>query len=116
MSEFIEYLKEVFQEFGEIGARRMFGGYGIYHDELMFGLVADDVLYLKTDDESVQLFRDRNLTPFEFVKDGKPMKMSYYLAPEEVFDDPDVAKVWAELAHAAARRSGKGKKTRKGKA
>lgn len=105
MSEFVDYLMEVFQRFGEVRARRMFGGYGVYHEDLMFGLVADDVLYLKADDQSAKLFEDKALGPFEYVKNGKSMKMSYYMAPEEIFDDPDVAKVWAQHAYEAALRS-----------
>jgi len=44
MSEYVEYLKEVLELFGPITARKMFGGYGIYHNGLMFALVADDTL------------------------------------------------------------------------
>lgn len=115
MSEFVEYLQEVFELFGPIRARRMFGGYGIYHNDFMFGLVADDVLYLKADDESVQSFRDRGLGQFQYVNKGKTIGMSYYLAPEEIFDDPDEARVWALRAYEAAVRSRKapgGKKTK----
>ena len=106
MSEFVDYLTEVFETFGAVRSRRMFGGYGIYYDDRMFGLVAADVLYLKADAESVPLFEARGLAPFEYIKDGKAMKMSYYQAPEEIFDDPDVAREWAELAYAASLRSG----------
>lgn len=116
MSEFVEYLREVFQQFGEVRAKRMFGGYGVYHDDLMFGLVADDVLYLKADDQSAKLFEDKALGPFEYVKNGKSMQMSYYMAPEEIFDDPDVANVWAHHAYEAALRSRKPAKRGKSKA
>jgi DNA transformation protein and related proteins len=116
MSEFVEYLAEVFQDFGAIRSRRMFGGYGIYHGDLMFGLVADDVLYLKVDAESVTRFEDMGLEPFEYVKNGKPMNMSYYMAPEAIFDDPDVAKEWAQLAYEAALRARKPAKGAKRKA
>lgn len=47
MSEFVDNLDEVFALFGAVRAKRMFGGYGLYHDNLVFGLVADEVLYLK---------------------------------------------------------------------
>ena len=107
MSEFVDYLTEVFQQFGAIRTRRMFGGYGVYHEGLMFGLVADDVLYLKTDNQSAKLFNEKGLQQFEYVKNGKPMKMSYYTAPEEIFDDPEVARVWARHAYEAALRSKK---------
>ncbi len=57
MSEFVDYLKEVFEQFGQIRARKMFGGYGIYHDGVMFGLVADDTLYLKADENTAPYFK-----------------------------------------------------------
>jgi DNA transformation protein and related proteins len=81
MSEFIAFLHEVFQDFGAISSRKMFGGYGIYHDGLMIGLVADDTLYLKADSTTKGHFTDKKLTPFEYDKGDKKVQMSYYLAP-----------------------------------
>ncbi len=102
--------------FGPVQARRMFGGYGIYHEGLMFALVADDVLYLKADEASIPAFAEQGLRPFEYEKNGKRMKMSYYMAPEEIFDDPDQAREWAVRAFEAALRGKKPKaKTRKKK-
>lgn len=110
MSEFVDYLIEIFAGFGDVRSRRMFGGNGLFHNDLMIGLIADDVLYLKTDKESARFFSDRGLGPFEYTKNGKTMKMSYFLAPEEIFDDPDEANRWAALAYEAAVRSKKPKK------
>lgn len=56
MSEFAENLKEVFVLFGPVQLRRMFGGHGVFHEGLMFALVADDVLYQKADGKSSKLF------------------------------------------------------------
>lgn len=109
MNEFTDNLKEVFALFGPVQAPRMFGGYGIYHDGLMFALVADDVLYLKADAKSVSAFADKGLGPFEYEKNGKVVKMSYYLAPEAIFDDPEQAREWAVMAFDAALRSRKPK-------
>ncbi len=105
MSEFIEYLKEVFEPFGSVQARRMFGGYGIYHDGLMFGLVTDETLYLKTDASTVEYFAEKDLTPFEYHRAGKVIKMSYYQAPEEVLEDSQAACLWANRAYEAALRA-----------
>lgn len=110
MSEFVEHLHSVFAEFGPITVRRMFGGYGLYHEGLMFALVADDVLYLKADQKSTADFIERNLAPFRYDKNGKQVQMSYYLAPEEIYDDVNVAKAWANRAFEAALRSSKPKK------
>jgi DNA transformation protein len=88
----------------------MFGGHGIYHDGLMFGLVADDELYLKTDKDNLAIFEQQGSTPFEFNAKGKMVKMSYYRAPEEIYDDPTEALKWANLAYEAALRGRKKKK------
>ena len=110
MSQFVENLHEVFAAFGAVTARRMFGGYGVFHEGLMFGLVADDVLYLKVDDTSVGAFQRLGLTPFVYEQAGKRSAMSYYLAPEAVFDDPQEARRWAVVAFEAAQRSKRPKK------
>ena len=107
MSEFIEHLHEVFEKFGPIHARRMFGGYGIYHGDLMFALVADDELYLKADKQSANWFEALGLKQFEYDKKGKMITMSYYAAPEEIFGDRDSAWEWANRAYQAALRSGR---------
>ena len=110
MSDYIEYLKEVFSEFGPVQPRRMFGGYGIFYKGLMFGLVADESLYLKVDETISSFFTDRELEQFSYEKQGKAFKMSYYMTPEEIFDDPEEAKIWADRSYAAAVRSSKPKK------
>ncbi len=107
MSEFIEFLREQFAEFGEVQSKRMFGGHGIYYHELMIGLVADDTLYLKIDGETEALFLAAGSQPFMYNKAGKLVKMSYYEAPAETLEDPDEMKHWAKLAWDAACRSKK---------
>ena len=110
MSEFVEYLHEVFIEFGPIRNRKMFGGHGIYHYDLMFGLVFEDELFLKTDKENVALFEELGLDAFEFKAKDKLIKMSYYRAPEEIYDDPEFAQKWANIAYDAALRTNSKKK------
>ncbi|MBA3965848.1 MAG: TfoX/Sxy family protein [Nitrospirales bacterium] len=105
MSEYVEFLKEVFEQFGPIHPRRMFGGYGLFHEGLMFGLVADDVLYLKGDETLSPFFVERELEQFSYEKNGKSFKMSYSMAPEEIFDDPVEAKSWAVRSYEAAVRA-----------
>ncbi|MEK6550295.1 MAG: TfoX/Sxy family protein [Pseudomonadota bacterium] len=115
MSGFVEYLQEVFELFGPIRARKMFGGYGIYHSGLMFALVDDDTLYLKADAENARTFEERGLRQFEYVRNGKVMKMSYYLAPDELLDDREQAAAWARRSYEAALRSPSAKRKPKRK-
>lgn len=107
MSEYIKFLEEVFEQFGPIHPRRMFGGHGLFHKGLMFGLVADDVLYLKADETLATFFEERGLDQFQYDKRGKIIKMSFYMAPEEIFDDPVEAKGWAVRSYEAAARANK---------
>ena len=105
MSQFVEYLHEVFERIGPIGIRKMFGGYGIYRNELMFGLVAEDTLYLKADAVNAGFFEKEGLGQFGYSKDGRTIKMSYYEAPDGIMDDREQAAIWARRSIDAALRS-----------
>ncbi|MDE0286250.1 MAG: TfoX/Sxy family protein [Gammaproteobacteria bacterium] len=103
--EFISYLVELLAPFGNVRAKRMFGGYGIFKDELMFGLVADETFYLKADGVNRTDFEARGLERFVYYKKGKPMYLSYYQAPEEALDNSEDMLAWAEKSFAAAVRA-----------
>ena len=96
--EYVEHLLESLQSTGPARAKPMFGGYGIYMDDLMFALVADGVLYFKTGDNNRADYVERNLKPFCYERAGKQITMSYHEAPAEVFDDMDAMKHWANRA------------------
>ena len=64
--EFVSYVVELMQSVGSVHAKGMFGGHGIYLEGLMFGLVAESVLYLKADKETETEFKDRGLEAFTY--------------------------------------------------
>lgn len=105
MSESVHYLGEVFEQFGEIRARKMFGGHGIYHGDVMFALVADDLLYLKADDSIATYFEAEGLSQFEYDEGDKIVKMSYFRAPDDIYDDPEQAALWARRSFEVAFRA-----------
>ena len=107
MSAFVDSLPDLFYGLGTIRVKRMFGGQGVYADEVFFAIVDDGVLYLKADEITAAHFEERGSSRFEFVKDGKVQRMSYYQAPEEVLEDPDEALRWGRMAIEAALRSAK---------
>jgi DNA transformation protein len=104
-SEFVDFVLESLRPLGGVSARRMFGGHGIYRDGVMFALVADDQLYLKVDDGNRAAYDAQGLQPFTYTGKGRPIRMSYYEAPSEGFDDPEILGDWAREAYAAALRA-----------
>ena len=104
--EFISYVLDQLSDFGEVAWRRMFGGVGLYHDGLMFALIANDVLYLKADDENRGDYEEAGSLPFRPYPD-KQTVMSYYEVPIDVSEDRDELSSWAEKAFGAARRAKK---------
>ena len=100
------------QSIGPVHAKSMFGAHGIYLESLMFALVADGVLYLKSDKETEKEFKARGLEAFTYNKKGKEYKMSYYQAPEEALEDSEEMNAWANKAYGVALRAAS-KKQRK---
>jgi DNA transformation protein len=103
-SEFIEHLLELLHPIGHIDSRRMFGGYGLFYHGLMFALVSDDVLYLKTDVQTSATFEKQKLKAFSYNRNGKPVSLSYHEAPGETLEDSEKMCQWALNAIAAAKR------------
>ncbi len=100
---------------GPVRARSMFGGGGIFLDDLMFALIAWNRLYFKVDDETKPGFAAAGGEPFVYQGKQRPVEMSYWALPDETLDDPEALIEWAELALQAARRA-RTKKARKRKA
>lgn len=109
MTDLIEFLPDLFHGLGTIRVKRMFGGHGVYVDELFFAIVDEGVLYLKADEISAPHFRERGLPQFAYVKQGEVSTMGYFQAPDEVLEDPDEALKWGRLARDAALRAGRRK-------
>ena len=108
---YVEFLTEQFEPVGDITSRAMFGGYCLYCDGTVFGLVMGNVLYLKADEQNRARFEDRGLRRFRPFKD-RDESMSYYEAPAEIFEDPEAMKEWVGGATAAGRRASQSRQPR----
>lgn len=103
--EFTEYVMELFGPFGTVGARRMFGGYGVYLDGLMFAIVSEDTLYLKADEMNRVEFEQAGCEVFGYARKGRRATLNFFRAPEEAMDSPALMLPWARTAYAAALRA-----------
>jgi DNA transformation protein len=111
-NNFVEFVLESLQSLRGVSARRMFGGWGIYKDSVMFALIASDTLYFKVDAGNRQAYEAADLPYFTYTDKGKPIRMPYCEAPSEGFDDPEILCAWARDAFAAAVRARKAKRGR----
>ena len=95
--EFLNYVLDQLSGWGGVSVRRMFGGAGLYREGNMFGLIADDVVYLKVDESNRKWFVKAGSAPFNPYPDKvKPTIMSYYTVPPEVLEDRDAFAQWAQ--------------------
>lgn len=101
--EFRDYIIDLFAEFGVVTIKLMFGGAGIYHKDRMFGLIADDRIYLKVNEETRPAFEAAGSKPFLFEnKNGEVLAMSYWEVPPRLLDDTEDLARWARRAYDVA--------------
>jgi DNA transformation protein len=102
---FAEFLKEQLAPLGRVTMRRMFGKTGVFCDGLMFGMVTDNTLYFRVDDHNRETFKEAaSFPPLNYSKKGSTIDLSFWRAPERLFDEPDELVAWARIALAAAGR------------
>ncbi|MEK7453224.1 MAG: TfoX/Sxy family protein [Patescibacteria group bacterium] len=89
-NEFVAYLvEELLSPLGGVTARAMFGGFGIYKDGAIVGIVVDDELYLKVDETNKAEYEKMGSKPFSYKKnDGKNVAMSYWNISSEIIENP----------------------------
>jgi DNA transformation protein len=103
--ELLAHAAELLEPAGSVRTRRMFGGYGLYVDDLFIAIVAGDRLYLKTDDETRPAFAGAGGACFSFESRGKLQATSYWTVPAEAMESPAEMLPWARRAMAAAVRA-----------
>ena len=92
-------------------ARAMFGGVGLYTEDVFFGILAADELFFKVGDTNRREYETAGSSPFKPYAD-RAMTMPYYNVPLVVLEDAVMLGEWAERAVAVAR-TAKPTKTKK---
>jgi DNA transformation protein len=110
---FVQKVLALLTPHGDIRARAMFGGYGLYLDGMIFAIIVKDRLYFKTDAETRPRFVRTGSKPFSYLRAGeKAVSMSYYEAPPRTMNSARAIMPWMELATIAARGAVKEKKAK----
>jgi DNA transformation protein len=102
---FRAFVLEQLEELGAVSARSMFGGVGLYHEDVFFGIIAADILYLKVDARSRADYEALGMRAFSPYPE-RSGSMQYYEVPLAVLESPIELAVWARRAVAAASDAG----------
>lgn len=109
---FKDYVLDQLRGLGRVEARAMFGGHGLYHAGIFFGVVYGGRLYLKTDEATRQGYVQLGMGPFQ--PNEKQTLWSYYEVPADILEDDEALTLWAEQACQVARAAGEAEDTLEG--
>ncbi|MDE1938977.1 MAG: TfoX/Sxy family protein [Alphaproteobacteria bacterium] len=98
---------DLFASYGNVYAKRMFGGHGLFAGDAMLGFVSDDLIYLKTNEDTRAAFLAEGCKPFVYRKrsTGEEVALSYYQIPERLYDEPEEFADWVRRAQTVAENS-----------
>jgi DNA transformation protein and related proteins len=94
---FRSFVLDQLEEVGDVTARSMFGGVGLYFNGVFFGIIARDTLYLRVGDANRADYVRAKMKPFTPYP-GRAGSMRYYAVPVAVLESaPELAR-WARKA------------------
>src|SRR5487761_1752553 len=88
--ESVAYVVDLLRRSSAVEVRRMFSGYGLFRDGLMFGIVIRDVVHFKTDEENRGDYETAGMAPFQYQRGRKRVALGYHAVPAEALDDGDM--------------------------
>ena len=107
-SAFADYIvADLLSGVNDVRARSMFGGHGLYQDEVFFAIIVDEELYFKVDDSNRRDYESAESQPFTYEVSGrkKPVVMSYWKVPADILEDRDSLAEWANQSIAVAKKA-----------
>lgn len=104
-TEFANFLRDQLPSLGDVAMRRMFGKTGVCCEGVMFGMVTENALYFRVDSQNRATLKEAESFPtLNYVKGGQTIDLSFWRAPDRLFDEPEELIAWARAALAAAHR------------
>lgn len=102
MKDFHDYVMlDVLGHIEGITSKAMFGGYGLYLDGVIFGIITDvDELRFKADETTKAKYEALGGKQFVYTghKSKKETKMPYWQVPETIMEDREEIRRWVEEA------------------
>ncbi len=92
-NEFLEFVLDQLSAI-TVTHKKMFGGAGLYRNGKIFGLIADETVFLKVNDSNKKQYIDQGCIQFKPFP-HKKMLMPYYEIPPSVLEDSESLCEWA---------------------
>lgn len=97
-SSLANYVTEQLTFLGPISNRPIFGAVGIFVEERLLGIVANEVLYLHTGPANRGDYLSRGSRQFKPYPNAFDLTTDHHEVPRDILDDVDQLKVWGERA------------------
>lgn len=98
-TDFTQYVLDQLSGWGNVQTKRMFGVIALYQEELAFGMIANDVVYLKVDDSNRAEYLQKGSSQLKLFKNNSTV-LSFYNVPPDVFEDASEFTKWAKASFA----------------
>ena len=109
--EFCDYIvSDLLAELPNITSKKMFGGFGLYQEGLIFAIItSDDKVYFKVDEHNQKQFEGKGSKQFTytFKNTGKTTTMPYWVLPEDILEDPKELPKWVASSVEVSKRAKK---------
>ncbi|MEE8128259.1 MAG: TfoX/Sxy family protein [Nitrospinaceae bacterium] len=93
---FKEFVLDQLAGMEPVTCRAMFGGFGLYHRDLFFGILHKGRLYFKTNDQTRPVYEKYDMKPFR--PSAKQTLKNYYEVPPDILEDQEGLISWAREA------------------
>jgi DNA transformation protein len=94
---YLDFVLEQLAGVRRVSHRRMFGGVGLYSDDVFFAVIDNDTMFFKVKDETRPRYERRKMPAFAPIL-GKPPMRGYYQVPPGVLEDAAELTKWANEA------------------
>jgi DNA transformation protein len=99
-SDYLDYiLQDVLADEPGLSSRFMFGGFAIYKNGVIVGMVIDEMLYFKVDETNKAQYEKLGSKPFMYTARGKTIPMSYWTVPDSIIENRTEIKKWLETSY-----------------
>jgi DNA transformation protein len=101
-SSLASYVTEQLGFLGPISNRSIFGAVGIFIEDRLLGIVANEVLYLHTGPSNREEYLSRGCAQFKPYPNAFDLTTDHHRVPDQVISDPQELKAWGQRALLAA--------------